>query len=145
MAEVTFWDHKAHSRTLILEAAQASLGSQVSTQWNKCGTQWNHPPLLGHYPQCTKRGKEDLNSPIKGHQDMNNMRAHCYAGQNFPKQYQQCVIQSRDRGELIVGHPTTPVHHSRERETLRQGNLEVKTSLHRDLTPIVLRPPWKVG
>ena len=97
---------------------------------DKCGTQWNHPPLLGHHPQCTKRGKEDLNSLIKGHQEMNDMRAHCYACQNFPKQYQQCVIQSRDRGDSVVGHPITPVHQSRDRETLHLGSSEVKTSLH---------------
>ena len=51
----------------------------------------------------------------------------------FPKQHHQCVIRSRNRGESVVGHPTTPVHHSRERENLRQGSSEEKTSLHRNL------------
>ena len=130
---------KAHSRTMISHLKlpkdnhQSLLRHQGSTQWNKCGTQWNHPPLLGNYPQCTKRGKEDLNSPIKGHQEMNNLRAHCYDGQNCPKKYQQCVVQSRDRGDSVVGHPTTPIHHSRKRETLCQGSSEVNTSFHRVL------------
>ena len=65
--------------------------------------------------------------------------------QEFPKKYQQCVIWGRDRGDSVVGHPTTLVHHSRERETLRPGSSEVKTSLHRDLEPLVLRAPWQVG
>ena len=128
-----------------MTAAQVSLGPQGSTKWNKCGKQRNHRPLLGHHPQCTKRGKEDLNSPIKGHQEMNNLRENFYAGHNFPKQYQQCLIRSRDRGDSVFGHPTNPVHHSRERETLRQGSLEVKTFLQRDLELHSSKVPLESG
>ena len=70
------------------------------------------------------------------------MRPHFYVGNNFPNKYHKCVIWSRDRGDSVVGHPTTLVQHSRERETLRQGSSEVKTaSLHRDLEPLVLSAP----
>ena len=137
---------KAHSRILIphlnspKDNHPSLLRTSRSTQWNKCGTQWNHPPLLGHHPQCTKRGKEDLNSPIKSYQEMNNRRTHCYVGHNFLKQYQQCVIRSRDRGDSVAGHPTTLVHHSRERDTLRQGSSEVNTSLHWNLKPLSRGP-----
>ena len=78
---------------------------------------------------CAHNWKEDLNSPIKFHQEINNLRERCYVGQNFPKKYQQCVIQSRDRGESNVGHPTSSVHHSRERENLHRGKLGIKEIL----------------
>ena len=136
VGEVTFRDHKKHTPghwfytwSFLRTTTQASLGHQGSTQWNKCGIEWNHPPLLSHYPQCTKRGKEELNSPIKGHQEMSNLREHCYVRQNFPKKYQQCVIQSSDRGDSVFGHPKNLVHHSRERETLCKSSSEVKTFL----------------
>ena len=83
--EVTFRDHKAHSRALIPnlrlpKPPQDLKGAHNGIMWHTMESSSSLGPLS---IKCTKRGKESLNFCIKGHQEMNKGRTHFYAGQNF--------------------------------------------------------------
>ena len=139
VAGVNFRDQKEHSRAFILQLRppkdirpsllRTSREHTMEYMWHTMES----PSSLGS-PSTMYQEREgwfefSYKRPPRDEQYENTLL--CWP--EFPQAIQQCVIRSKDRGNSIVGHPTTPVHHSRERETLRQGNSEVKTSLHQDL------------